>query len=111
MTEGEGKLWFGGVDITQAPYYAGLAYETKYWFLDGFDSMQVTTSPLSLVTTRPYLKDWLISDVIRVESRDNTRASMLHALIALSDVFDPTKGEQQLIHAKRETHGQDKRKQ
>jgi len=99
MTSGEGKLWFGGVDITRAPYYAGLAYETEYWSLDGFDSMQFTTSPLSLITTRPYLKDWLIHDVIRIESPDGTRATMLRALIELSELFDPTKGEQQLIHA------------
>jgi len=99
MTSGEGKLWFGGIDITKAPYYAGLAYETTYWFLDGFDSTQFPTSPLSLVSTRPYLKDWVISDVIRVVSPDNTRVTLLRAINELSDLFDPSNGEQQLIHA------------
>ena len=76
--------------------------EAKYKMVptrDGFDSTQFPTSPLSLVSTLPYLKDWLISDVIRVESPDNTRATLIKAITALSGVFDPTKGEQQLIHA------------
>jgi hypothetical protein len=95
-TTGIGMMTFGGVDITQPPYYAHLADATKYWWLDGFDSTQFTTSPLSTISTRPYLKDWVISTVIRPKVPDNKRTTMIAAMIALGEVFDPTKGEQQL---------------
>ena len=98
-TPGTGKILFGGVDITAPPYYAHLADAAKYWWLDGFDSMQFPTSPLSLISTRPYLKDWVISVVLRPKVPDNTRESMVASLVALSELFDPTKGEQQLIFA------------
>ena len=95
---GKGKLTFGGVDITRPPYYAGLALETKYHFLEGFTSQQFTTSPTSLITTRPYLKDWLITDVIQLITPDQTRETLMAARIALAELIDPTNGEQQLIH-------------
>jgi hypothetical protein len=94
---GTGKLSFAGQNINNAPFYASLAAETKYWFLDGFASTQFLTSPLSLVSTKPYLKDWLISTVIRVESPDGTRSTMLKAVAALASLFDPQLGEQRLI--------------
>jgi hypothetical protein len=97
--EGVGRIWFGGVDITQPPYYAHLQDSAKMNWLDGFDSMQFTTSPLSTISTRPYLKDWVISMVIRPKVPDNSRISMNAAAAALAELFDPTKGEQQLILA------------
>jgi len=96
---GHGQMTFGGVDITNPPYYSALAAATKYLFMDAYVSTQFTTDPQSLVTTRPYVKDWIIEDVIRILSPDNTRESLLAAQIALANLFDPNLGEQQLIHA------------
>ena len=94
---GTGKLTFGGININNPPYNAFLGYETKYWFLDGFDSQQFVTSTLNLISTRSYLKDWLISVVLKVVAPDKQRTTLLSSLAALARVFDPTQGEKRLI--------------
>ena len=97
LNGGTGRLWFGGVDITEPPYYAGMTLETKYGFLDGYTSQQYTTSPNKLVITRPYAKDWLRHVVLRSIAPDNSRQTLMNSIIALGEVFDPTNGPQQLM--------------
>jgi hypothetical protein len=94
---GTGKLTFAGQNINSPPYHAALAAETKYWFLDGFTSQQFVVDPQRLISTKSILKDWIISTVIRVESSDGTRKSMLTSVAALARLFDPRRGEQRLI--------------
>ena len=94
---GTGKITFAGQNLNNAPYYAHLAQETKYWFLDGLESTQFVVDPMQLVSTKPYLKSWVINTVLRIEPPDGTRTSMLSALSALAGLLDPLKGEQQLI--------------
>ena len=95
--DGVGRIWFGGVDITKAPYYAGITVDTKYGFLDGYTSTQYTTSPNKLVITRPYAKDWVRHIVLRSIAPDNTRHTLMRSIIALAELFDPTNGPQQLV--------------
>ena len=94
---GTGRIWFGGVDITEAPYYAGMTLESKYGFLDGYTSQQYTTSPNKLVITRPYAKDWLRHVVLRSIAPDNSRETLMKSIVALAELFDPTNGPQQLM--------------
>ena len=96
---GIGQMWFGGVDISKAPYYAGITTSTKYWMLDGFTSTQFTTSPRTLVSSRPYAKDWVLGVVLRSIAPDNSRETLMRSLTALNALFDPTNGPQQLVLA------------
>ena len=98
-TDGIGKMWFAGVDITQAPYYAGLTTATQYWLLDGYTSTQFTTGPDSLGISRAYPKDWVIHVVINSIAPDRSRQTLMRSIIALNELFDPTQGPQQLVLA------------
>lgn len=92
------QLIIDGVDLTQAPYYANLTADTRYWFLDGYTSTQFAVHPQRLVNTRPYLTSWIISDVIRITPPDMSRATMLNAYTKLAGVLDPNKGDRKIIH-------------
>ena len=92
-----GKVTFDGKNLTEAPYHAHLTTEAKYWFLDGFESMQIHVDPQRLISTQSYLKDWIIHAVFRVEPPEQTRKAMLTALASLASLLDPTRGEKKLI--------------
>jgi len=92
-----GKVTFDGKNLTEAPYHAHLTTEAKYWFLNGFESMQIPVDPQRLISTQSYLKDWIISAVFRVEPPEETRTAMLTALAKLAALLDPTRGEKKLI--------------
>lgn len=91
------KLTFAGQDITQAPYNAVMTMQAKYWWLDGFTSTQYPTSATSLVNSKTYLKDWVITIYLRIISPDMTRATMQSSYNALAQLFNPLNGDQQLI--------------
>lgn len=92
-----GKVTFDGKNLTEAPYHAHLTTEAKYWFLDGFESMQIPVDPQRLISTQSYLKSWIINAVFRVEPPEPTRKAMLTALASLASLLDPTRGEKKLI--------------
>ena len=96
MTDGIGQMWFGGVDITASPYYAGLTLDTMYWLMDGYTSTQFTTGIDSLGISRSFPKDWVLGLVLRSISPDGTRTTLMNSIEALNVLFDPTKGPQQL---------------
>jgi hypothetical protein len=91
-------LIVGGVNLTEAPYYTFLDASSKYWFLDGYQGPQFNTHPQKLVNSTQYLKEWNISDVLKIVPPDQKRSTMLTAYQALSHVLDPTRGDQTIIH-------------
>jgi hypothetical protein len=99
QSTGIGKVTFGGVDLTNAPYYAHLTTDANYWFMDGQVSQQFPTGAESLVSTQPIFTSYPIHAIFRIEPPDGTRTSMLYALTQLTSVLDPSLGEQMLTFA------------
>ena len=99
QSTGIGKVFFGGVDLTSAPYYAHLAEVARYWFLDGQVSQQFPTGATSLVNTTPIFTTYPMHLVFRIQPPDGKRTTMLYALTQLASVLDPSRGEQVLNFA------------
>jgi Phage tail protein len=91
------KLTYAGKNIMQAPYNAYMMMETKYWWLDGFTFAQFPTSATSLINSKTYIKEWVITVFLRIVSPDMTRATMQSSYNALAALFNPLNGDQQLI--------------
>lgn len=87
MSLGIGKITFNGVDITQSPYYAHLAPESQYWWLDAYTSEQIAIGPNSLITPTPTVKEWKLALVLQIVPPHGSRELMIQAMIELAALF------------------------
>lgn len=94
---GTGKVTYADEDLTASPYYAHLSTESQYWWLNAYKVTQIAVGQNTLVNTDAMISGWEIPLVFHIRPPTFTRASMLACVIALASIFDPRKGDQELI--------------